>query len=184
MATKKVKKVIKKENEDYLVEYAKQSGVEKLPSGVLYKVLKKGDGAKAKENSEVTIRYEGKTIDGKVFDSNMDGKPATFSPAQVVPGFGEALMNMPAGSKWEVCIPQALAYGDSEENPKIKPYSTLIFKIEVLKVGEAKPQQPMGDMPMFDEDAILQKAEGQQPEPQQPETQPAPESQPAPQPQQ
>ena len=173
----KIKNIIKKENEDYLTEYAKQNGVKKLPSGVLFKVLKEGKGPKPTPSSDVTVRYEGRTIDGTVFDSNMEGSPAVFSPSEVVPGFGEALLNMPEGSKWEVCIPQKLAYGEQTNNPKIKPFSTLIFKIEVVKVGAASVQQSLDEMPL-PEGAVVQQPEEPQ-QPQQPE-----EPQPAPQPEQ
>ena len=140
-----MKESIKKENDDFVKEYAKGKDVKKLPSGVVYKVLKEGKGALATDSSEVTFKYEGKTIDGKVFDSNMDGEAVTATPREFIPGMGEALKNMPAGSKWEICIPQDQAYGEQGGGGRIKPFSTLIFTVEVEKIEAAKPkaQTPM-----------------------------------------
>ena len=135
----KISKKIKKENEAYLKEYAKDKSVKKLPSGVMYKVLKEGKGKVANDNSEVTFRYEGRTIDGKIFDSNMNEDPVTMNPApgQLIPGFTEVLKKMPVGSKWEVCIPQDQAYGEQgAPGGNIKPFSTLIFTIEVINVED------------------------------------------------
>lgn len=146
----RISKKIKKENEDYLKEYAKGKDVKKLPSGVMYKVLKEGKGEVANDSSEVVVRYEGKTIDGKVFDSTKGDETATLPANGTIPGFSEALKKMPVGSKWEVCIPQALAYGEQgAPGGKIKPYSTLIFTIEVVKVQKAAVQsiQPMIQSP-------------------------------------
>ena len=105
-----------------------------LPSGLQYKVIKEGNGAMPKDTSLVTVNYEGRTIDGKVFDSSYKrNQPAEMRVNQVIKGFTEALVHMPAGSVWEVYIPQNLAYGEREAG-EIKPFSTLIFKIELLKV--------------------------------------------------
>ena len=85
--------------------------------------------------------YEGKTIDGKVFDSNFGQKlPAEFFVNQVIPGFTEALTHMPVGSVWEVMIPQDQAYGSRDTGGKIKPFSTLIFKIELISTEKGKAQ--------------------------------------------
>ena len=87
------------------------------------------------DTSTVVVNYEGKTIDGKVFDSSYKrGEPITLKANQVIKGWTDALVHMPAGSVWEVYIPQNLAYGDREQG-QIKPFSTLIFKIELVKVG-------------------------------------------------
>lgn len=124
----------KEAGEKYLAENAKKEGVQTLPSGVQYKVLTEGSGAKPTANQQVVVRYEGKTIDGKVFDSNLEAEePATMYVSQVIPGFSEALQNMPAGSKWEIVIPQDLAYGPAAQ-AKIDPFSVLIFTVEVLEV--------------------------------------------------
>ena len=139
----KMKEAIKKENEDYLKEYAKGKDVKKLSSGVLYKVLKAGQGALPTDSSEVTFHYEGKTIDGKVFDSNMNDEPITATPKDFIPGMCDALKNMPAGSKWEICIPQDQAYGEQGGGDRIKPYSTLIFTVVVEKIEAPKPAAQM-----------------------------------------
>lgn len=120
--------------EKYLAENAKKEGVVTLPSGVQYKVLKEGNGPKPTATQQVVIKYEGKTIDGNVFDSNLQAEePATMYVNQVIPGFSEALQNMPVGSKWEIVIPQELAYGSASQ-PKIDPFSTLIFTVELFEV--------------------------------------------------
>ena len=125
----------KKAGEKYLAEYAKQAGVKRLGNGVLYKVIKEGTGEMPKDTSTVRVHYEGKTIDGKVFDSSYERKePITLRANQVIPGWTEALTHMPVGSTWEVVIPQDQAYGDRETS-KIKPFSTLIFKIELIGLG-------------------------------------------------
>ena len=125
--------------EKYLADNAKKEGVKVLESGVQYKVLKEGTGALPKDTSMVKVHYEGKTIDGKVFDSSYQrGQPADFRANQVIKGWTEALVHMPAGSIWEVYIPQELAYGERQQGADIKPFSMLIFKIELLEVDGKK----------------------------------------------
>lgn len=125
----------KKAGEKFLAEYAKKAGVKKLEGGVLYRVIKEGTGELPKDTSTVVVNYEGKTIDGKVFDSSYERKePVTLRANQVIPGWTTALTHMPAGSVWEVVIPQNLAYGDREQKD-IKPFSVLIFKIELISLG-------------------------------------------------
>ena len=132
----------KKENVDWLAENAKKEGVVTLPSGLQYKVLTAGTGEVATKDDNVTVRYEGKTIDGNIFDSSYKRNPdtSTFRPDQVIKGWTEALTSMPAGSTWMLYIPQELAYG-SRAAGKIKPYSTLIFKVELVKID--RKQQPV-----------------------------------------
>ena len=121
--------------EKWLAENKKKAGVKTLPSGVQYRVIKEGKGAMPQDTSTVVVNYEGKTIDGKVFDSSYKrGEPITLKANQVIKGWTDALVHMPAGSVWEVYIPQQLAYGDREQG-QIKPFSALIFKIELVKVG-------------------------------------------------
>lgn len=122
----------KKQNEKFLADNAKKPGVVTLPSGVQYKVITEGKGAVPADTSNVKVNYEGKTIDGKVFDSTDTG--TTFRCNQVIKGWTEALTKMPVGSKWEVYIPASLAYGERQPNDIIKPYSTLIFTIELLGI--------------------------------------------------
>ena len=132
----------KKENVDWLAENAKKEGVVTLPSGLQYKVLTAGTGEVATKDDNVTVRYEGKTIDGNIFDSSYKRNPdtSTFRPDQVNKGWTEALTSMPAGSTWMLYIPQELAYG-SRAAGQIKPYSTLIFKVELVKID--RKQQPV-----------------------------------------
>lgn len=125
----------KAEGAKFMAEYAKKPGVKKLEGGVLYRVIKEGKGEMPKDTSLVRVHYEGKTVDGKVFDSSYERKePVQLRANQVIPGWTTALTHMPVGSTWEVVIPYDKAYGD-RETPQIKPFSTLIFKIELVGVG-------------------------------------------------
>ena len=130
---------VKAAGELFLAENGKKDGVVTLPSGVQYKVIKEGTGALPKDTSLVKVNYEGKTLDGKVFDSSYERKqPADFRANQVIKGWTDALVHMPAGSIWEVYIPQELAYGERQQGADIKPFSMLIFKIELLEVDGKK----------------------------------------------
>ena len=126
---------LKKKGEAWMAANAKKAGVKTLPSGVQYKVIKDGNGAMPKDTSLVTVNYEGRLIDGTVFDSSYKrGQAVDLRANQVIKGWTEALVHMPAGSVWEVYIPQELAYGEREQG-QIKPYSPLVFKIELIKVN-------------------------------------------------
>lgn len=123
--------------EKWLAVNKKKPGVVTLPSGLQYKVIKEGKGAIPADTTTVKVQYEGRTIDGKVFESsykNGNG-PVSMVPAQMIPGWTQALTRMPEGSIWEVYIPQQLAYKERQAG-NIKPFSTLIFKIELVKVGK------------------------------------------------
>lgn len=125
----------KKANLDWLEANKKLKGVKTLPSGLQYRVLTEGNGPVATDSSEVEVHYEGKLIDGTVFDSSYKrGQPATFRPNQVIKGWTEALMLMPEGSVWELYIPASLGYGEQGSGRSIPGNSTLIFKVEALKV--------------------------------------------------
>ncbi len=135
--------IVKRKNEAYITENTAfleenktKEGVVCLPSGLQYKVITEGSGNTATVDDNVTVRYEGKMIDGTVFDSSYTRDPdtSTFKPSKVIKGWTEALLMMPEGSKWELYIPQELAYGERQAG-KIKPYSTLIFTVEVVKVN-------------------------------------------------
>ena len=127
----------KKEGEDFLANNKKKEGIKVLPSGVQYKVIKEGNGAIPADTTMVKVHYEGRTIDGNVFDSSYKREsPITLRCNQVIKGWTDALVHMPVGSVWEVYIPQELAYG-SRDQGQIKPFSALIFKIELISI-EAK----------------------------------------------
>ena len=121
--------------EKYLAQNKKKQGVKTTASGLQYKVLVEGTGALPTDSTKLQVNYEGKLIDGTVFDSSYErNMPFTVDMAQprVIKGWVEALKMMPAGSKWEVTIPQELAYGSANQG-MIKPFSVLVFTIEVLK---------------------------------------------------
>ncbi|MBP7359875.1 MAG: FKBP-type peptidyl-prolyl cis-trans isomerase [Prevotella sp.] len=127
--------VNKTAGDKFLAANAKKAGVKTLPGGVQYRVIKEGTGDIPKDTSMVKCNYEGRTIDGKVFDSSYKrNQPIALRANQVIKGWTEALTHMPVGSVWEVYIPQDKAYGEREQGG-IKPFSTLIFKIELLSIG-------------------------------------------------
>lgn len=122
------------EGKDFLEKNSKKKGVVTLPSGLQYKIIKKGTGKKPDDASKVKVHYHGTLIDGTVFDSSVDrGEKAEFIVSQVIPGWTEALKLMPEGSKWKLYIPSNLAYG-SKKSGKIEPFSTLIFDVELFSV--------------------------------------------------
>lgn len=126
----------KKAGEKFLAENKKKPGVVTLPSGLQYKVIKEGNGVIPTDTTKVKVHYEGRTIDGKVFESSYkNGQPLDIIPKQFIPGWTEALTHMPVGSIWEVYIPQNLGYGERQAGD-IKPFSTLIFKIELISAGK------------------------------------------------
>ncbi|MCQ2094380.1 MAG: FKBP-type peptidyl-prolyl cis-trans isomerase [Bacteroidaceae bacterium] len=125
----------KAQNQKFLADNKNKEGVVTLPSGLQYKVITEGTGALPTDSTTVKCQYEGKLIDGTVFDSSYErNEPFEVNMAmpRVIPGWVEALKLMPAGSKWEVYIPYDLAYG-TQDMGQIKPFSTLIFTIETLK---------------------------------------------------
>ena len=141
----------KEAGEKWLAENAKKDGVKtvdvevtldngkKIKSFIQYKVLKEGSGAIPADTSLVKVHYEGKLIDGTVFDSSLQrGEPAEMYVNRVIKGWTEALTRMPAGSEWEVYIPQELAYADRQAGGQIKPFSALIFKIQLIEVMKKK----------------------------------------------
>ena len=129
----------KKAGEDFLKENAKKQDVKTLKSGVQYKVIKEGTGALPKDTSLVKVHYEGRLLNDSVFDSSYKrGEPITLRCNQTIKGWTDAMVHMPAGSVWEVYIPQELAYGERQQGADIKPFSMLIFKIELLEVDGKK----------------------------------------------
>ena len=133
----------KKQNEEFLANIAKNDSVKPLENGVYYKEIVAGKGEKLAAGEKMELQYEGRLIDGTVFDSSIKrGTNAQFAVGvgAVVPGFDAALKNMPLGSEWEVYMPADQAYG-AQESGDIKPFSTLIFKIKAIaKVKEAKKE--------------------------------------------
>ena len=125
--------------EAFLAENAKKEGVVTTESGLQYKVIKAGKGEVPTATSTVKVNYKGTLIDGTEFDSSYKrNEPTTFRANQVIKGWTEALTMMPVGSKWELYIPQELAYGARETGGSIKPFSALIFEVELLEVVQPK----------------------------------------------
>ena len=123
------------EGEKFLAENAQKEGVITLESGLQYKVIQQGDGLSPTETDKVSVHYEGTLIDGTKFDSSYDrGEPAEFGVTQVIKGWTEALQLMKEGSVWMIYLPSDLAYGSRQAGELIKPFTTLIFKVELLKV--------------------------------------------------
>jgi FKBP-type peptidyl-prolyl cis-trans isomerase FklB len=119
--------------EEFMANIAKKEGIQELGNGVYYEVITEGNGEVAADTCRVKVHYEGKLIDGTVFDSNLENDPTTFRANQVIPGFKAALTTMPVGSKWIVYIPQDQAYG-AQDMGNIKPFSALTFTIELLEI--------------------------------------------------
>lgn len=121
----------------FLEENAQKPGVVALPSGLQYEVLTEGTGAKPGPRSIVTVHYEGRLTDGKVFDSSYKrNQPATFGLFQVIPGWTEGLQLMAEGSKYRLYIPQELGYGARGAGASIPPYATLVFDVELIKIAQ------------------------------------------------
>ena len=124
-----------KDGAAFLAENGKKEGVVTLPSGLQYKIEKKGTGKKPGAKDSVTVHYKGTLIDGTEFDSSYKrGEPVSFPVGGVIPGWTEALQLMEEGSKWQLFIPANLAYGERGAGAQIGPNSTLIFEVELLKV--------------------------------------------------
>ncbi len=119
---------------EFLAENAKNDSVVQTESGLQYMVLKEGTGAKPGPTDNVTVHYTGRLLDGTVFDSSVDGEPATFPLNRVIPGWTEGLQLMSEGAKYRLFIPSELAYGENGAGDKILPNSTLIFDVELIKV--------------------------------------------------
>jgi FKBP-type peptidyl-prolyl cis-trans isomerase FklB len=124
----------------FLAENAKKDSIVTMPDGLQYKVLVKGTGAIPQKTDKVVVKYEGTLIDGTIFDSSYKRKEQTntFRCDQVIKGWTEALTMMPVGSKWQIFIPQELAYGEREAG-KIKPFSALVFTVELVGMDAPKP---------------------------------------------
>ena len=128
--------------EKFLAENAKKPGVKTTADGLEYEVIKQGNGPLPTDTSKVKVNYHGTLLDGTVFDSSVDRKePIVFQVNQVIKGWTEALKMMPVGSKYKLYIPQELAYAGADRG-KIKPFSMLIFEVELLSIEKSIPQQP------------------------------------------
>lgn len=127
---------IKIAGKEFLKANKEKEGVLTLESGLQYKIIEEGSGPKPKVDDVVRVHYSGTLIDGTEFDSSYGrGEPVEFPLNRVIPGWTEALQLMPVGSKWKLFIPQELGYGDrAPQGSKIKPFSTLVFEVELLDI--------------------------------------------------
>lgn len=124
-----------KQNEDFLAKNKEKQGVTTTASGLQYEVVKMGNGPKPTAQDQVKVHYTGTLIDGTEFDSSIKrNEPATFPVMGVIPGWSEALQLMPVGSKFKIYIPENLGYGPEGVENVIKPFSTLIFDVELLEI--------------------------------------------------
>jgi len=140
-ATKIVKeerlRLDKETGSKFLAENSSGDGVRTMASGLQYRVLTPTEGTTPALNDTVTVHYEGKLIDGTVFDSSHQrGKEATFKVAKVIDGWKEGLQLMTVGSTYQFFIPENLAYGDRGNGSAVPPFATLIFEVTLLSVGE------------------------------------------------
>lgn len=142
---KQVQKVVstiqknRKAAEEFLAANKAKEGVKTLESGLQYKVIKQGAGARPTAEDTVKVHYKGRTIDGKEFDSSYKrNEPAEFQVKQVIPGWQEAVQQMPVGSVYEIYLPPDLAYGDQGAPPVIEPGSLIMFEVELLDIVKAE----------------------------------------------
>ena len=123
------------QGQQFIAKYKKFQGVKSLPSGVLYRVVKSGNGPSPKQTDRVKTHYTGKLVDGTVFDSSVErNQPAVFPVNGVIRGWTEALQSMKVGDKWQLVIPPEMAYGKQGSPPVIPPEATLVFDIELLDI--------------------------------------------------
>ncbi len=121
---------------EFLEQNRNKPGVETHPSGLQYKVIEAGDGKQPRSDDTVTVHYEGRLIDGTVFDSSRErGEPVSLQLDRVIEGWQIAIPMMAEGARWQLFIPAELAYGDKAAGPQIQPNSTLIFDVELLTVN-------------------------------------------------
>jgi FKBP-type peptidyl-prolyl cis-trans isomerase FklB len=146
LQSKKMEKLYganKTAGEKFLDANSKKPGVKTTADGLQYEVIKQGNGPIPTDTNHVKVNYHGTLIDGTVFDSSVDRKqPIVFQVNQVIKGWTEALKLMPVGSKYKLYIPQELAYASADRG-KIKPFSMLIFEVELISIEKgAAPQMP------------------------------------------
>jgi FKBP-type peptidyl-prolyl cis-trans isomerase len=135
-ANKTLYKDLIETNQNFLAQNKARAGVMVTPSGLQYEVITMGTGKKPTAENTVRVHYTGTLIDGTEFDSSVKGEPVEFPLANVIPGWTEAVQLMPVGSKFKVYLPAELAYGANGAGELIKPYSTLIFEVELLGIVE------------------------------------------------
>lgn len=132
---KETYKVYIAENEAFLAKNKEKSGVTVTNSGLQYEIIKMGTGPKPTSESTVKVHYTGTLIDGTEFDSSVKrGEPAQFPVSGVIPGWTEGLQLMPVGSKFKFYLPESIAYGANGAGEMIKPFSTLVFEVELLEI--------------------------------------------------
>jgi FKBP-type peptidyl-prolyl cis-trans isomerase FklB len=124
----------KKKGDEFLAEYKTQKDVLALPNGVLYKVIKEGDGRKPLESDMVEVNYRGALINGVEFDATEPGHPANLKVSSLIAGWKQALSMMPTGSKWHIVIPPQLAYGERGVGSDIGPNEVLVFDLELIAI--------------------------------------------------
>jgi len=160
----------KKEGDAFLAANKSKDGIVALPSGLQYKILQEGTGAKPTAADTVTVNYRGTLINGTEFDSSYKrGQPSSFPVGGIIKGWTEALLLMPVGSKWQLFIPSDLAYGPRQASPAIGPNSTLVFEVELLSIQAKPTASPAPATP-----PTAQPAASQAPAPTAPATKPTP----------
>lgn len=133
----------KKENEDFLAGVATRDSVKKLADGLYYEVIEEGTGVVPVDTDRVVVNYMGQLIDSTEVDNSYKrNAPLTFRVNEVIPGWTEALVHMPVGSKWRLYVGQQYAYGEREVDDAIKPFSTLVFTLELLGIEGVTNQEP------------------------------------------
>lgn len=137
--TNKKVKVEKDKGRAFLEKNKKEPGVTELPNGIQYVIIKQGTGIKPKLEDTIKVHYRGTTIDGTVFDESYGrGEPIEFPLDNLIEGWKQTLVLMPAGSKWKIFLPSDYAYGDYGQGPKIPGGAMLIFELELLDVKPLK----------------------------------------------
>ncbi len=134
----------RREGPVFIQRFQAMDGVKSLPSGVLYRVLKAGNGPTPTRDDVVRTHYRGRLVDGTEFDSSFDGEPAVFGLDQVIQGWTDTLLQMKVGDRWQVVIPSELAYGKNGSPPVIGPDAVLLFEIELLGIEPRPTGEPAG----------------------------------------
>lgn len=124
----------KKKGDSFLAQFKAEKDVLSLPEGVLYKVVKAGNGPKPKDTDVVEVHYRGSLIDGTQFDATEPGRPASLKVASLISGWKQALSEMPVGSKWHIVVPPQLAYGERGVGNDIGPNEVLVFDLELIAI--------------------------------------------------